>query len=96
MSTPRQYLLCVDERHAALVDQLILADLMERGTIANAWSNVWVSDEGHFGVLWAEPVSLFGSPEDDPTIVIETETIDADGVCNWQEMPPPDPEPNAP
>jgi len=90
MSAHKQFLLCVDERHAALVDQLILADLMERGTIANAWSNVWVSDEGHYGVLWAPPVSLFGSPEDDPNMVIETEALDAQGVSNWQEIPPPD------
>ena len=90
MSDLKQFLLCVDEHHAAAVDQLILADLMERGTIANAWSNVWVSDEGHYGVLWAEPVSLFGSPEDDPAMVIETEVLDAEERSNWQEMPPPD------
>lgn len=75
MSTPRSFLLCDSLEHATVVDQLVLARLeSEFGVRANAWSEVY-SDGERFGIYWAEPVSsLFGAPEDDPSLVIVEDT----------------------
>ena len=93
MSTPRQFLLCLDETHADVVDQFIAARLRDvDGSKCSSWSGVWTDGE-RFGVVWAAPASdLFGTPEEDPSIVIADEVI-TDGVSDWEEYVPPVPEP---
>ncbi len=89
MST-RQFLLCDSYEHATLCDQLVLARLeTEFGIRANAWSEVY-SDGERFGIYWGDPVSsLFGVPEDDPSVVI----VDEDPAAPWEVVRP---EPEAP
>lgn len=67
----RTILLCQDENHAALVDQLVFARLQdEEQAVGNGWSGV-LTDGERFGILWAAPVStLFGVPEDFPELVL--------------------------
>jgi hypothetical protein len=93
MSSPRQFLLCLDEIHAEVVDQFIATKLREEdGSKCSQWSGVWTDGE-RFGVVWAAPASdLFGTPEDDPSVQLATEII-TDGVSDWEQYVPPAPEP---
>lgn len=74
----RTFLVCQDELHGELVDQLIAEKLRdEQGTICSGWSGVWTDGVRH-GVLWGSPVSdLFGVPDIDPSLVLVEETEDA-------------------
>lgn len=103
MSAPRQFLVCSNAVHADFVDQWILCDLIDKGSIGNRWSGVYVrvNPDGSetYAVLWGPPVSLFGSidpasPLYSPDLVVVTEVIDADGVSDWQDLPEPEPEPS--
>lgn len=76
MST-RTFLVCENEFHAELVDQLIAARLREEeGACCNGWSGVYTDGE-QYGVLWASPVSdLMGLPEDFPELVLVEDAED--------------------
>lgn len=67
----RTFLVCQDELHAELVDQLVFARLQdEEGAFGACWSGVY-TDGTRYGILWAAPVSsLFGVPEDFPELVL--------------------------
>jgi hypothetical protein len=95
MSTPQQFLLCLDELHAEVVDAWIMESLRDRdNSRASRWSGVY-TDGTRYGVLWAAPASdLFGDPFDpatgqgDPALVIATEVLAADGLSDWAEVVP--------
>lgn len=93
MNTLRQFLLCDDAIHADVVDQLIAERLRDiDGSKCSGWSGIY-TDGARFGVLWANPASaLFGTPEEDPSIVLATEVIGLDGVSDWTDYVPPEPE----
>jgi hypothetical protein len=90
MSPPRQFLLCDDEIHAAVVDQFIAEKLrIDEGSLCSSWSGVW-TDGVRFGVVWANPASaLFGASESDPAIVIADEVL-TDGESDWSLMVEPE------
>ena len=81
-------LVCADELHAEVVDQLVACRLRDEcGTICTGWSGVYTDGE-QFGILWASPVSeLFGVPEDFPELALVEDTEGA-----WLPVPPPEPD----
>jgi len=84
MSTPNQYLVCLDANHAAAVDALVIARLRRLdGNKGSSWSGVF-TDGLRFGILWAAPVSAIVADGE----VVE-EVFDEAGVSNWQPVPPP-------
>lgn len=85
----KSYLECDSPEHAEVVDQFIMESLRDRfGTQGSEWSGVW-TDGVSYGVLWANPASeLFGSPEDDPSIVIIDDINE-----EWTRLEQPDLEP---
>lgn len=93
------YLLCDSPEHADVVDQFIMERLRDiDGSKGSQWSGVYTNGTS-FGVLWAAPASsLFGVPiaEDpengDPSVVVEEEAIDENGLSNWHPYIPPAPE----
>lgn len=74
----KTFLVCQDELHAELVDQLVFARLQdEEGAFGANWSGVW-TDGTRYGILWAAPVStLFGVPEDFPELVLVEDADDS-------------------
>lgn len=86
----RTFLVCENEGHAEVVDEVIAARLRDTdGTVCNGWSGVY-SDGTRYGVLWASPVSeLFGVPEDFPELELVEDEAD-----EWEPVPPPEPEPS--
>ena len=84
----KQYLECDSPEHAEAVDQFIMESLRDRyGTQGSEWSGVW-TDGMSYGVLWAAPATqLFGTPEDDPSVIV----ID-DEAEEWTRLEVPDPE----
>ena len=95
MRAPKQFLVCENMAHAAYVDALILSYLIEAsGTQGTCWSGVWVRPgllSDTYGVLWGSPGSdLFGTPEEEALLTIDTEEFDEDGESNWVMLPEPD------
>lgn len=90
------YLICEDECHAEFIDHLIMARLADiDGSKGSQWSGVYTNGAS-YGVLWASPASaLFGVPitedpiDGDPSVVIESEIINEEGVSNWHPYIPP-------
>lgn len=89
MGAPKQFLLASDELHAELLDGLIMARLRDvDGNQGSQWSGVF-TDGTRFGVLWAAPASsLFGTPEEDPAIVIAEEAVNEAGESDWYLLEP--------
>ena len=95
MSTPRQFLVCDNELHAEVVDQLIMESLRDAyGTKGNTWSGVY-SDGDNFGVIWASPASgLWGAPfssenpDGDMALIILDETVNSEGIGSWSQVVP--------
>ncbi len=71
----KTFLLCESAEHAEVVDTFIMEHLRERdGAQGSSWSGVW-TDGTRYGVLWADPgSSLFGTPEDDASVVLAEDT----------------------
>jgi hypothetical protein len=93
--TPKQYIVCDSLEHAQLVDYAIFTFLNDRdGTQGTCWSGVWVKPgtlSDTYGVLWGAPGSdLFGTPEEEALLTIDTEVIDEDGNSNWVPLPEPE------
>lgn len=65
------YLVCENALHAKFVDELIMCRLRDvDDSKGSQWSGVFTDGE-RFGVLWDAPVeALFGSSEEDPSIVL--------------------------
>lgn len=89
----KTFLLCDSPEHAEIVDQLIMERLRDvDGNKGSQWSGVY-TDGARYGVLWASPANeLFGVPDEDPSLQLATEVI-TDGVSDWGQLEPPDPEP---
>lgn len=87
----KTFLICDDELHAEVVDQLVAQSLREAyGTTCTAWSGVY-TDGTRFGILWAAPASdVYGLPEEGESLLLAEEVL-TDGVSNWQVVPPPEP-----
>lgn len=93
---PQTFLLCDSAEHADLVDQLVVSHLRDvEHAHGSSWSGVY-TDGTRFGILWASPCSeVFGSPSDDPSLVLVDEVFDTDGASDWYPLPSPDPEPSS-
>jgi hypothetical protein len=86
----RAFLLATDELQAEMLDQVVFDVQQENGpTGGGGWSGVW-TDGTRYGILWGAPVAeAFGSPEDNPELVVVEDT---DGVWTMAVVTP-DPEP---
>ena len=86
------YLICDSFEHAELCDAIVCESLRDSdGNKGARWSGVY-TDGTRFGIVWAPEVSaVFGSPEDNPAVVIAEAVADAEGIFDWQEVLPPEP-----
>jgi len=88
------FLICIDPDHAAAVDLMVLDHLREvDGARGSAWSAIY-TDGDRYAIAWGEPVeAVFGSPADDPALVVVADTHDAEGKSIWSTYVPPVPDP---
>jgi len=89
MSFSRQFLVCVDEGHAAVCDQLCLEFLNDHQSAC--WSGIYERSDGAIGVAWKAPLSgLLGPVIDEDTgetlLPVVEEVKTAEGVSDWALM----------
>lgn len=87
MSTASQFLICANLADAQSKDAQVFAQLQAReGANGCGWSGAF-TDGTRFAIRWGIPVqSVLGNSGQ-----LETETVDANGVSNWQPYVPPAP-----